>query len=352
LHAVNLELGNYVRLQPLLFSILERAMLMLGGHDGRLYLFREDRQELELATYIGGEPFPIIQLGEGASGGVALSGQPLLIEDYLTWEGRHGTALRWRSVVAVPLKRGSEILGTLTVVDIYESGRFGPLDLEALERFAALASLALEKAQLLENAQRAEAEAQARARELESLRAEAEHAARHDPLTGLKNRRAFEEDLHETLRQHLEGAAGFSLAVMDLSGFKAVNDSLGHAAGDEALQRIAAVLGERASDSVVPHTAYRTGGDEFLILIPEPINAPTLLRDIAQRVLSLEFDGGLHVMPNIGVASCPTDTDDMDRLQSLADKRMYTAKALGISMLGEEGENLVNTVARRRSSDR
>ncbi|NJK45185.1 MAG: GAF domain-containing protein, partial [Pleurocapsa sp. SU_196_0] len=118
LHSVNLELGDYVRLPPLLFSILERATRMLGGHDGRLYLREPDKPVLKLAAHIGGVIFEEIELGVGVSGQVALNGTPMVVDDYLEWPGRHAGAQRWRSVISVPLKRGSEVLGSLTVVDI------------------------------------------------------------------------------------------------------------------------------------------------------------------------------------------------------------------------------------------
>ena len=660
LHQVNLELGSYVRLGPLLLSILERAMMMLGGHDGRLYLLDADGQTLHLAAHIGGVAIEKLQLGQGVSGQTALTGLAMSISDYQDWPGRFlsTTQRRWRCVISVPLKRGSQMLGSLTVVDTQQAGRFTQSDLEVLERFAATASLALEKAKLLEEARNAQVATQQRAaqlealhhasvelsgelepqrlledilrraaqflnadsggiflndpaaeqtilaarlghsitariplgtgasgrvaltgealliedyqrwplrikesstvaralvsvplrragkvvgaltvsdshvpnrfspldlevlqrfaalasvalenarlyvlerqnlsdervrvaitqkisklssvtdtaqalvqvlaetleyqylaiyrfeqsgltlqakigdyqppaqlspqqgitgrvirtaraelvvdgpsdpdwisfspdltsivcvplmgrdgvigtfsvegktdtplgpadlemlgalvpafstalenatlhEELEALRLEAVHAARHDPLTGLRNRRAFEEDLLVILEQWRVAGQGFSLAVIDLAGFKAINDSLGHAAGDDALRWIANIL---SGPPTGMHRAYRIGGDEFLLLIPDPLEPLPLLRDLSTQIQQLEFNALLHVIPNIGVASCPSDTTDSDRLQSLADKRMYAAKAAGQSMLG--GEAL--PAPRRRAGD-
>ena len=660
LHQVNLELGSYVRLGPLLLSILERAMMMLSGHDGRLYLLDADGQTLTLAAHIGGQAIEKLQLGQGISGQTALTGLALRLADYQDWPDRFPATMqrRWRSVISVPLKRGSQMLGSLTVVDIQQAGRFSAADLEVLERFAATASLALEKAKLLEETSNAQVATQQRAAQLEalhhasvelsghlepqrlleniliraaqfidadvggiflndpqleqavlaaqlgssmmariplgtgasgrvalsgegllledyrewpdriehsassaralvsvplrragkvvgaltvadtsapnrftaldlevlqrfaalasvalenarlyaverqnlsdervriaitqkistlrsvkdtaealvqvlgdtleykyvsiyrlgqtaatlqakvgdyqplthlnlnqgvigrvirnaraelvvdgpsdpdwirfsphlasivciplmgrdgvigtlsvesgadqplqqsdlemltalapafstalenatlhekleSLRLEAVHAARHDPLTGLRNRRAFEEDLAVILEQWRGSGQGFGLAALDLAGFKAINDSLGHAAGDDALRRIADVL---SGDATGTHRAYRIGGDEFLLLIPAPLKPLPLLRDLSLQIQQLEFKTGLHVMPNIGVASCPSDSTDPDRLQSLADKRMYAAKAAGQSMLGGEA----SPAPRRRAGD-
>ena len=196
LHQVNLELGSYVRLGPLLLSILERAMTMLGGHDGRLYLLDEDGQSLHLSAHIGGQAIETVRLGQGVSGQTALTGQPVMLSDYQDWPGRFPTTSqrRWRSVISVPLKRGSQMLGSLTVVDTRQAGRYTAADLEVLERFAATASLALEKAKLLEDARSAESAARQRAAQLEALhRASIELSSHLEPqrlLEGILTRAA------------------------------------------------------------------------------------------------------------------------------------------------------------------
>ncbi len=112
--------------------------------------------------------------------------------------------------------------------------------------------------------QRRLAQAEAEIVRLKSVLAEAERMADHDALTGLMNRRGFERELARTLAACRRYRTEAALVYFDLDGFKAVNDRLGHAAGDRALQTVAHLLsaGVRESDVVA-----RLGGDEFAVIL-------------------------------------------------------------------------------------
>ena len=90
--------------------------------------------------------------------------------------------------------------------------------------------------------------------------------ARRDPLTGLWNRRLFEGRLEYEVRRHRRNGLPLSVIALDLDGFKEVNDTLGHPAGDELLRQVAAVLSETVRDQ---DTVARQGGDEFCVIAPE-----------------------------------------------------------------------------------
>ncbi|MDO9407427.1 sensor domain-containing diguanylate cyclase [Patulibacter sp.] len=145
--------------------------------------------------------------------------------------------------------------------------------------------------------------------------------ADHDPLTGLLNRRAFDRELHRLLGD--EHGPGGGLLVLDLDGFKAVNDAHGHRAGDDALVRCADGLrgATRAGDLVA-----RLGGDEFAIFAPAlGAGLPGLVARIHDAVDAAAEATALGV--SVGVAT----TDDVgrrpDALMAAADARMYEAKA-------------------------
>lgn len=149
-------------------------------------------------------------------------------------------------------------------------------------------------------------------------------AAHTDELTGLANRRAFDEALRREITRAERGGVGPSVLLMDLQEFKAVNDRYGHAKGDEVLGQVAAVLRQslRAID-----VAARRGGDEFLgLLVDTPaVDAARVKARVQHLVSEISTEvGALHI--NIGVASCELDGRDADGLLRLADSRMYEEK--------------------------
>jgi diguanylate cyclase (GGDEF)-like protein len=181
-----------------------------------------------------------------------------------------------------------------------------------------------ELAQLQVGIERAKLEALAARREAARL---AEQADR-DHLTGVHNRRYLARELE---RMTAGGVAGrFSLAVLDLDRFKAVNDRHGHDVGDHVLMRVAALLvdGLRARDTVV-----RTGGEEFVILMPdtEPRAAAACCERLCAAIRREAWDRlapGLSVTASIGLACSPGDAD-VEALAKLADRRLYEAKRAG-----------------------
>lgn len=157
--------------------------------------------------------------------------------------------------------------------------------------------------------------------ELEALR-----LAKTDPLTGLGNHRAFHERLHEVLRE-LDGTA-LSLALLDVDGFKRVNDQLGHHGGDKLLSALARVMPD-AGD------AYRIGGDEFAIIVAAPRELATeRLEVLVQTVEALNVPGIASVTISAGVAGHPLDALGADALFQAADAALYRAKQLGKNRVG------------------
>lgn len=155
--------------------------------------------------------------------------------------------------------------------------------------------------------------------------------ARHDPLTGIANRKAFVEAADGVLSRACIDAQPGTLLMLDLDGFKPINDNFGHLAGDQILISLADSFetAARATDVVA-----RIGGDEFVIL------CPTLHgdRDIAlfcERIIAtvVSLPGGdfpgCRLGISIGVACYPDNGYDLNHLLALADKAMYTAKTAG-----------------------
>ncbi|MDZ7706825.1 MAG: GGDEF domain-containing protein [Trueperaceae bacterium] len=150
-------------------------------------------------------------------------------------------------------------------------------------------------------------------------------------MTGLENRRAFDEGLAKELARADRSETPTALLIADLTGFKAVNDRLGHATGDEALVCVADALRSVARDS---DRLYRWGGDEFAMILPDT-DAPGALaaaRRFSRAVQEVEIQG-VRIGASIGMAVRRSGGDmSADALLSQADQAMYEAKRQGIAV--------------------
>ena len=167
--------------------------------------------------------------------------------------------------------------------------------------------------------------------EMRTLHDQLSHRARHDALTGLPNRAAFKEILQTVLGEHAQHGVRTAVLFIDLDGFKVVNDSLGHAVGDELLIQAA----ERIRSVIRPgDVAARLGGDEFVVLCPDVESVETAvavarrLGDQLQAPFRLAGRSNAGVSGSIGIALTGSATT-ADEVLANADLAMYEAKSLG-----------------------
>ena len=157
--------------------------------------------------------------------------------------------------------------------------------------------------------------------------------ANHDALTGLANRRKFNEDLTKLLKEAKEDSSRIAIMFIDLDRFKYINDTLGHDVGDllltEVSRRIGMLLKQRHNDANI----YRLGGDEFTILLPH-YNAED--SEALAKELLAQFKNGFliegseyFITPSIGISIFPGDGDDANTLIKNADTAMYYVKERG-----------------------
>ncbi len=152
--------------------------------------------------------------------------------------------------------------------------------------------------------------------------------ALHDVLTGLPNRRLFQDRLSNALIRASRNHAQTALLLVDLNHFKHVNDSFGHHIGDLLLQRVGSIFAERMRRS---DTVARTGGDEFSVILEEPTSRTDALH-VSQALLELLkepflLDGcEVQAGASIGIAIFPEDASDMESLCVAADQKMYIEK--------------------------
>jgi len=171
-----------------------------------------------------------------------------------------------------------------------------------------------------------------------------EHLATHDALTGLPNRLLFHDRLGRALEACQRYGTSFAVLMLDLDGFKAINDTLGHEMGDQLLS----ALGERLKGCLrAADTVSRLGGDEFAVLLPTSIAAGHALR-VGTKLLEIieqpfQLDGHeLRVSASIGVARFPEHHSEKMNLLARADLTMYAAKQAGghrVRMANDENED-------------
>jgi diguanylate cyclase (GGDEF)-like protein/PAS domain S-box-containing protein len=178
---------------------------------------------------------------------------------------------------------------------------------------------------------------------------ELRHMADHDPLTGLFNRRRFESELERELRSSRNGP-GAAMLVLDLDRFKAVNDSCGHAAGDELLVEVAIALRGRLRDTDI---VARLGGDEFGIILPraDERRAALVAEQLRAAVYELAIAHGTRVTASVGVCRFGGAGGGAaaERVVADADAAMYLAKQGGRDRVGLAGAgSRITAYGRRR----
>jgi diguanylate cyclase (GGDEF)-like protein/PAS domain S-box-containing protein len=163
-----------------------------------------------------------------------------------------------------------------------------------------------------------------------------QHMAHHDPLTGLPNRALFWTQFSRTLHEAHREARKVTIAYIDLDNFKGINDTLGHAAGDEVLRALSARITNciRASD-----LAVRLGGDEFAVVFSNPDHREMgVIRRLQELRMAIAHpvvidETSVVATCSMGIAFFPQDGDTPEALLARADRAMYEAKAMGRNTL-------------------
>jgi diguanylate cyclase len=203
-----------------------------------------------------------------------------------------------KSVIAAPLSAGEDVVGVVTISSP-RAGAFTTEDEHCVRVIARFTGHQIVQSQRL---------------------AEAERTSRMDPLTGLGNRRALDEALQRELARHIRYERTLALIVVDLDGFKVVNDTHGHAAGD----RVLSAVGRRLAEIRGTDIAFRLGGDEFAVLLPETRSdaAELVARRIARQIRDDTFPHEVTATWGVAEATGP----DPEELLAAADRELYTRK--------------------------
>jgi diguanylate cyclase (GGDEF)-like protein len=316
--------------QDVVLGILDRARTLLGASAASAGIIEGDEIVYKYRTGPGRDSGVAIRTPrDGSLSGICFkTGEAVYCEDSETDPRVDKVACRaqeLRSMIIVPLRHRGELVGVLNV-NSPEVRTFDSNDVRTVQLIAGAISAAYGHAVDLATKQRLLDELETTVSALRDSEAKLSHQALHDALTGLPNRTLFLDRLRLALAER--GEPQVAVLFVDLDGFKVVNDSLGHDAGDALLvqtaQRISGVL--RQSD-----TAARLGGDEFVIICRDdsPVTAAVRIAERLIGVLEVPFtvaDRDAFMSASIGIAAYDGSAEDLLRD---ADVAMYSAKAGG-----------------------
>lgn len=296
-------------LEAILNRIASAAQDLLGDEIVTLWLLDTPGAErLRPIVHIGHTSHPAVAPLPIALADAGVAGAAIRTEDLMVWDGDEaGSGLP--ASMAAPVHESGTVVGSLMVGTRHPGRAYSPADMQTLRAFAEHVSLALTDASTVNRM----------------------HQAFHDSLTGLASRGLFLDRLAQQLSAMRPATEHVALLFVDLDRFKAINDTLGHAAGDALLRTTAQRLKSELRDTDL---AARFGGDEFAILVNH-ISTPEDAIRIAERILRtldeplLIAGRRLHINASIGIALSTPETYDPAELIRHSDIAMYQAKRNG-----------------------
>ncbi|MBM4388237.1 MAG: sensor domain-containing diguanylate cyclase, partial [Deltaproteobacteria bacterium] len=256
-----------------------------------------------------------IKVGEGISGYVALSGEPLYIKDIENddrFKKAKSGSKRYnnRSLISVPLRAKGQVVGVLNVNNKKDGSPFHEDDFELVKLFAQQASIAIENAKLHERLF---------------------NVAITDGLTETYVHRYFKETFDRIVGDSNKTAIPLCFVMIDIDHFKWVNDRYGHIVGDSVLKKIAAIL----KDAVRGHDIVaRYGGEEFAVVLTNCTMeiAASVADRLRKKIENFDFSqlGCMHpITASFGISGMPADGSEPQILIDVADKRLLRAKESG-----------------------
>jgi diguanylate cyclase (GGDEF)-like protein len=234
-----------------------------------------------------------------------------IVEPDLVQENRFASDKRYighgiRSIAYFPLQSRNKTTGCITFAS-RKPDTYGPEFTGIVERLTPLIAAQIENIYLYN---------------------EAVEMARVDELTGLHNRRALNEMITSEIKRCSRYGGVFSLIILDIDTLKPVNDTYGHLVGDEYIRQVGSIIQKaiRSTDR-----AFRHGGDEFCILLPQTTadDATRVAERVRQQIASVTSKTGTPITCSLGVASWPTSGPDVNDLINAADTALYQAKRHG-----------------------
>ena len=314
-HDVAKALTSSLDLDSILQTIMEKMAEYFRPDNWSLLMVDEERDELYFAIAVGPASESLknvrLKVGEGIAGWVAKNGERVIVPDVYTdirFAKRIDEMTKWetRSIICVPLRSKHRVLGVIQLVNVNMEG-FSDHEF-FLQSLCDFAAIAIENARAVEKIQ-----------ELTIT----------DDCTGLYNARhllkTLETEVYRSARFNYE----FTVLFIDLDHFKSVNDTHGHLIGSKLLAEIGYLI--KAQLRLIDY-AFRYGGDEFVVLLPQTgkesalVVAKRLLENMRASCFCKEENLNLNVRASIGLATYPHDAKTPHDVIRQADEMMYLVK--------------------------
>lgn len=311
LKKLSFNLTSNLDLPTVLDAVVREAMLLVqDARAAHIFLFINNKLEFGSALDTTGERNKALSepRENGLTYTVARKGEMIMVEDMKTHPIYENAPPEWNgSIVGIPLRINQRVVGVMNVSRDRE-GKYPPLELHLLSLLANQAAVAISNASLLQTLSK---------------------QAYSDTITGLPNRRALDERLDSEIINARRTGSSFAVVMMDLDGFKSVNDTHGHEVGDLVLRAAFNVVavGIRSSDFIA-----RYGGDELtLILQQSDIRASKsvtdkILENLAKFIYKAPDGSEIKLGISGGVAIYPDHGRSAPALMRAADAALYTAK--------------------------
>lgn len=311
LKRISMNLTKSLELKVVLDEVLREALILVQDSDSvQIFLSHGKKMVFSAALNSDGsrESGPVSICFESVNDQVSQTRESFIVEDIRTHSLFQNTGQECSgAIIGLPLNIGNRLAGIMDLARA-QVGKFTHSEIRLLTLLADQASIAIINARLHQAVSQ---------------------QARYDVLTGLPNRLALEERLFEQIKSSNQKTNIFSVVMLDLDGFKGVNDTLGHNSGDEVLHRVAHFLQEnlRAKDFIA-----RYGGDEFTLVLPETdlrhakLVVEKIRRRLANLAIQIQGEETFTLAISAGIAIYPEHAGTSPGLLRGEDEALYHAK--------------------------
>src|SRR5579872_2125910 len=331
-HDVAKALTSSLDLDSILQTIMEKMAEYFRPDTWSLLMVDDQRDELYFAIAVGSASEALknlrLKVGEGIAGYVAKNGERLIVPDVMTdprFAKRIDEMTKWetRSIVCFPVRSRLRVLGVIQLVNV-DMEHFGDQEIFFLQSLCDYAAIAIENARAVEKIQ-----------ELTIT----------DDCTGLYNARHLYKTLETEVYRSSRFGYEFTVVFIDLDHFKQVNDTHGHLIGSKLLSEIGYLI--KAQLRLIDF-AFRYGGDEFVVLLPQTGKDQALvvarrLRDFFRASQFCKDEGlNLNIRASMGLASYPNDARSVHDVIRQADEMMYMVKNSTRDNIGVAQQGVLN----------